>query len=206
MRDATYDLFKGTSQENALRIGTVEGLQAATDRMSCLALSEPDDYFVFHAGNIVASVRSPNADQRETPWTIVIASSDSHHVRSLTEVLKRQEMEAIYASTLNQYQDVISERLVGLVFCDPNLPDGDYRDVINVSRSLGSEARIIVASRLSGGPGSIEAIRDGAFDVIATPCRSKDVEWMIIQAKRDHKKTAKKLMTSDEKSCARYAA
>lgn len=31
----------------------------------------------------------------------------------------------------------------------------------------------------------LEAIRVGAFDVIAAPCRSTDVEWMVIQAKRD---------------------
>jgi hypothetical protein len=29
------------------------------------------------------------------------------------------------------------------------------------------------------------AMREGAFDVIAAPCRPTDVEWMVIQAKRD---------------------
>jgi ActR/RegA family two-component response regulator len=206
MRNATYDLFRGTSRENAVWIGTVEGLQAATDRMSCLALSEPDDYFVFNAGNIVASARSPNTDLREVPWTIVIVSSDTSHVGTLTEVLKRQEMKAIHASTLSQYRDVLSEQLVGLVFCDPNLKDGDYRDVIQASRSMGSEARVVVTFRLSCGPSFIEAMREGAFDVIAKPCRPKDVEWMVIQAKRESRRTAKQLMVSKERSLARDAA
>jgi DNA-binding NtrC family response regulator len=30
----------------------------------------------------------------------------------------------------------------------------------------------------------LEAMRLGAFDVIASPCRATDVEWMIIQALR----------------------
>jgi ActR/RegA family two-component response regulator len=206
MRNSTYDLFRGTSRENGVWIGVVEGLQAAADRMSCLALSAPDDYFLFHAGNIVASASNPHAHQQETPWTIVIVSSDSNHIDTLTDILKRQELKSIHISTVSQYRDLLSRQLVGLVFCDPNLADGDYRDVINASRSTGSETRVVVTFRLSSGTGVLEAMRDGAFDVISKPCRSKEVEWMVIQAKRDARKTAKQLMTSNEKSRARDAA
>jgi ActR/RegA family two-component response regulator len=209
MRDARYDLFKGTSQENGLWLGTVEGLQAATDRMGCLALTAPGDYFLFHSGNIVASMaKAPNALQPETPvaWKIVIISSDSNHLNTLTEILKRQELGPVCASTVSQYRDVLSKNPVGLVFSDPTLADGDYRDVINASRSVGSNARIVVTSRQANWPEFLEAIRDGAFDVISTPCRHKDVEWMVIQAKRDDRKMAKQLMTSNEKNRVRGAA
>jgi DNA-binding NtrC family response regulator len=32
-----------------------------------------------------------------------------------------------------------------------------------------------------------EAMRWGAFDVISAPCRPTDVEWMVIQARRDER-------------------
>jgi DNA-binding NtrC family response regulator len=55
---------------------------------------------------------------------------------------------------------------------------------------VGSKARIVVTSRQANWPEFLEAIRVGAFDVISTPCRSKDVESMVVQAKRDDRKMA----------------
>ena len=208
MRDGTYDLFKGSSQEDALWLGTVDGLQAATDLMRCLALTAPGDYFLFHSGNIVASTaKTPNALRPDTPlrWKIVIISSDSSHVSILTDMLKRQELESISTSTLGQYRDLLATQPVELVFCDQDLPDGTYKDVVSVSRSVGSKARVVVTSRRAHWPEFLEAMDAGAFDVICTPCRSKDVEWMLIQAKRDDRKMAQEQVTSDERNSARGA-
>jgi hypothetical protein len=126
MRNTTYDLFRGTSRENAVLIATVEGLQSAADRMGCLASSEPDDYFLFHAGNIVASVENPKAYRTEivSAWKIVIISSDSNQLSTLAEFVKKREMEGICIASVGQFREILSKYLVGLVFCDPNLPDG----------------------------------------------------------------------------------
>ena len=45
----------------------------------------------------------------------------------------------------------------------------------------------MVTSRESDWDEYLEAIRLGAFDVIASPCRPTDVEWMVIQARRDER-------------------
>ena len=206
MRNSTYDLFRGTLRENGVLIGTVEGLQAATNRMSCIALTAPGDYFLFHLGNIVASItKTPNALQPETSpvWKIVIVSSDSNHLSALTEILKKRGLEPICTPTVVQFRNVLSRHSIGLVFCDSTLSDGDYRDVINASRSVGSKARIVVTSRQANWPEYLEAIRVGAFDVISAPCRPKDVDWMVIQARRDDRKMAKQLITSGERSLVR---
>src|SRR5579863_3416158 len=209
MRDTTYDLFRGTSRENAVWIGRVEGLEAAANRMSSLALTAPDDYFLFHSGTIVASTeKTPDALQPEMPtvWKTVIISSDLNDLSTLAEILKKQELGPICASTVSQYRDVVSKQSVGLVFSDSTLSDGDYRDVIAASRSLGSRARIVVTSCQATWPEFLEAIRAGAFDIIPKPCRPKDVEWMVIQAKRDDRKTAKQFMTCHERSRVHGAA
>ena len=131
-------------------------------------------------------------------WKIVVVSSDSNHLSALGEILKEHEMEPILTSTLAEYRAVLSRESVGLVFCDPELSDGDYRDVINAARSIGSIARIVLSSRQADWQQFAEAVRDGAFDVISSPCRPKDVEWMIIQAKRDdRRRMAKQLLTSN---------
>lgn len=207
MRDISYDLFKGTSEENALWIETVEGLQAAMDRMDCLALTTPGDYFLFRSGSVVASVKRQNAEQQDTApsWKIVIASSDSNQMSTVAEILKRRELDPICASTVSECRDTLAKGQVGLVFCDRNLSDGDYNDVINAARSTGSTARIVVTSRQADWHDFMEAMRRGAFDVISTPCRPKDVEWMIIQAKRDERKMSKQFLGSDPGSLARSA-
>jgi DNA-binding NtrC family response regulator len=139
------------------------------------------------------------------PWKIVIASSDSNQLSTLAEILKRQELESICTPTVSQCRDVLSKEHVGVVFCDRNLSDGDHKDVIKAARSIGSIARIVVTSRQADWDEFLEAMRVGAFDVIASPCRPKDVEWMIVQAKRDDQRRAKQLLTSDTNRLAHRA-
>jgi ActR/RegA family two-component response regulator len=208
MSDATYDLFKGSSQENALWIEAVEGILAATERMNQVAFATSSDCFLFRSGHIVASVQNPNVLQPEIPlaWKTVVLSSNQNQIRTLSEILNLHGLEAICTVTVSQYRDVLSKQPVGLVFCDPNLPDGNYRDVINSARSIGSNARIVLTSRQANWPEFLEAVRVGAFDVISTPCRPEDVESIVIQAKRDDRKMATQPMTSNGRSRARGAA
>ena len=138
------------------------------------------------------------------PWQIVIASSDSNHRRAVAEILKQQEVVPICTSSVRECRDVLAEETVGLVFCDPTLTDGDYRDLITAARSVNSRARFVVTSRQADWDEFLEAMRLGAFDVIAAPCRPQDLEWMIIQAKRDDRSRAKQLSTADLHSLASF--
>ena len=76
---------------------------------------------------------------------------------------------------------------MGLIFCDGHPAGGNYRDLLFVSRAMKSKARIVVALKDAGWDQYLEAMRLGAFDVIASPYRPTDVEWMVIQAKRDER-------------------
>jgi len=200
MRNITYDLFKGSSQENALWIETVEGLDAATKRMRRLAAENSSDYFLFQSGNIVAKAKNSNRPNLEIQPNkkIIILSSNQNRSATLSDILKKQAMEPVCAISVRQYREILSKQTLDVVFCDPKLSDGDYKDVINVARSAGSLARIVVTSRLASWPEFLEAMRVGAFDVISTPCRPKDVEWVMIQATRDNKRRPKQMLTADE--------
>jgi ActR/RegA family two-component response regulator len=204
MSGTTYDLFKGSSQENAIWIEAVEGLEAATERMNRLAAKDSSEYFLFQAGSIVASVKNPKPPSQANQQSrkIIILSSNQNRSANLSEILKKQEIDPICAITVKQYRDILSKQALDMVFCDSKLQDGDYRDVINAARLAGSLARIVVTSRLASWPEFLEAMRVGAFDVISTPCRYKDVEWVMMQAMRDDRKRAKQLLTADESSRA----
>ncbi len=200
MSGTTYDLFKGSSQENAMWIEALEGLEAARERMNRLAANHSSDYFLFHSGNVIASVKGSKAPSQANQQNrkIIILSSNQNRSANLSDILKTHGMDPISAITVKQYRDILSKQALDLVFCDSKLPDGDYKDVINAARLAGSLARIVVTSRLASWPEFLEAMRAGAFDVISAPCRYKDVEWVMMQAARDDRKRAKQLMTANE--------
>jgi DNA-binding NtrC family response regulator len=141
------------------------------------------------------------------PWQIVVASSDLEGRRSLTSILTRQGLDPISISSFAECRRVMEKESVGLVFCDRHLADGDYRDVLNASRSMTGKVRVVVTSKHADWDEYLEAMRLGAFDVIASPCRPTDVEWMVIQAKRDERNRSRELLTPPTKDHgARQAA
>jgi DNA-binding NtrC family response regulator len=137
------------------------------------------------------------------PWQIVVASSDPDQLRRLTEILRHQDLEPICTSTVMECRNLLVKETVGLVFCDRNLADGNYSDLIAAGRSVNSSARFVVTSPQADWDEFVDAMRFGAFDVITAPCRPKDVEWMIIQAKRNDRKLASQSLTSSGGSLVR---
>ena len=116
------------------------------------------------------------------PWEILVVSSDLENRRPLISILHQQGWDAVCASTIDEAMAVLTNETVGLVFCDQHLADGSYRDFLAASRYLRRTVRTVVTS--ADWDESSDAVRLGAFDVIASPCRPTDVEWMVIQAKR----------------------
>lgn len=136
------------------------------------------------------------------PWQIVVASSDLESRRGLTSILTRQGLDPISTSSFMECREIIEKESVGLVFCDRNLVDGDYRDVLNASRAATGKVRVVITSKHADWDEYLEAMRLGAFDVIACPCRPTDVEWMVIQAKRDERNRSRELLAPSAKDLA----
>lgn len=70
--------------------------------------------------------------------------------------------------------------------CDSKLPDGTYQDVMQLLSHKLSRVRVIVLSESNLEECYSEAIELGVFDVIATPCRRTDVQWIIMHAVQGH--------------------
>src|ERR1700722_14399577 len=119
------------------------------------------------------------------PWDVVVVSSDLESRRNLSAILVGQGLDPICASTLRECREIIAQKSVGVVFCDSHVADGSYKEFLAGYRSRTDRPRVVVTSRHSEWDEFKEAMRFGAFDVIGAPCRPTDVEWMIIQARRD---------------------
>jgi DNA-binding NtrC family response regulator len=118
------------------------------------------------------------------PWDILVASSDLEGRRALSNILAKLGVDPLTSSTVRECKELMASERVGLIFCDRLLADGNCYDLLNASRIGRTKARVVVMSSTADWDEFLEAMRLGAFDVIASPCRATDVEWMMIQALR----------------------
>jgi DNA-binding NtrC family response regulator len=125
-------------------------------------------------------------------WQVLVASSDLESRRSLVLTLDRQGFGTLYASNVSQCREILDSQNVGLVFCDRCFPDGDYRDVLTAAsgREPEARARVVLLSVVVDSEQYKRAQDQGVFEVISAACRPTDVEWMVIQARRDEQKRA----------------
>ena len=132
-----------------------------------------------------------------TPWQIMVASSDLENRRSLVSILDRQGIGTFCASNVSQCREILDKQYVGLVFCDRSFADGDYRDVLDAAgRKPGEKARVVLLSAPADREQYRRAKEQGVFEVISTACRPTDVEWMVIQARRDEQRRGTPLLSA----------
>jgi DNA-binding NtrC family response regulator len=121
---------------------------------------------------------------------ILIVSSELESRRALNEILRKEGHETICASRVSECQEALQTQKVSLVFCDRRLSDGNYREVVAATRAAHQHIRVIVTSRLADWDEYLDALHNGAFDLIASPCHPTDVLWAIVQARREDQEHA----------------
>jgi DNA-binding NtrC family response regulator len=124
-----------------------------------------------------------------SPFEVLVVSSDSVLRHRLADILVTLGINPLVSGSLRECQEVLAHRRVGLVFCDPQMEDGNYRDLLERYPAPIEPPRVVVTSGTADWDEFKEAIGCGAFDVISVPCRQTDVEWMVIQAKRAERRT-----------------
>jgi DNA-binding NtrC family response regulator len=131
-------------------------------------------------------------------WQIMVASSDLENRRHLLSILDRQGFGMFCAANVRQCREILDSQNVGLVFCDRSFADGDYRDVLaaTTGRKPGPKARVVLLAPLGDSEQYKKAKDLGVFEVISAACRPTDVEWTVIQAKRDDRRRAGTTLTS----------
>lgn len=116
----------------------------------------------------------------------LVASSDFEMRRLIVGVLKRLGTRWLCVSTVRQSIETIERENVGLVFCDREFPDGTYQDLMTFATNQRDGGLRVVLTTNFIYPGEYqEAKRWGVFEVIASPCASAAVEWMVIRKRRD---------------------
>ena len=121
---------------------------------------------------------------------ILVVSSESKNRFALMEILDREGWKTICTCTARECKAVFQNHNIHVVFCERGLSDGTYRDVLAMTRSQGRSVCLVVTSRLADWDEYLEALNDGAFDLIASPSQTADVVRVLNQAHREGKMTS----------------
>ncbi|HKW31902.1 MAG TPA: hypothetical protein VJN92_02780 [Candidatus Acidoferrum sp.] len=116
---------------------------------------------------------------------ILVVSSEFRNCNALRDILSREGRKTIYASTVGECQKVLANQNFDIVFCEPRLTDGTYRDILTLTRSRGQSVRLVVTSRLADWDEYLEALDNGAFDLISSPSPTADIVRVLNQALRE---------------------
>jgi DNA-binding NtrC family response regulator len=115
---------------------------------------------------------------------VVVASSDLEARRRLGEILGKQGIDPIGCSTIGECRKVFEQGKTALVFCDRNLADGGYQELLAACRSAKRNVRVVLISPVIDSEEYHSARRSGLFEAISS-YRPAEVEWMVIRARHE---------------------
>jgi DNA-binding NtrC family response regulator len=117
---------------------------------------------------------------------VLVVSSDLNHRQALTVILQQEGWTPLHASHLTECRDLLAKQKFGLIFCERHIADGTYQDLLAVAQTSERRVPMVVTSRLADWDEYLEALRHGAVDLIASPCKPRDVSSAIAQAQREN--------------------
>ena len=121
---------------------------------------------------------------------VMIGSEDLAIGGQLTNVLESKGLGLTRFRSVKQTCQAPSRENVLVVFCENQLVDGIYEDLLTAAKQVRSHARIVVTSSRSNRTDLttyLKAKELGTFDVLRESYGPKDVEWVVICAIRDEK-------------------
>ena len=141
---------------------------------------------------------------KPTPQILVV-SSEIENRRALLDILRKEGHETVCASRVSESREAMETQNISLIFCDRRLSDGNYRDVVAAARACRQHAKVVVTSRLADWDEYLDALHNGAFDLIASPCQPTDVLWALVQARRESSEHSEFLTLAKTRSAAATA-
>jgi DNA-binding NtrC family response regulator len=115
----------------------------------------------------------------------VLAVSVSEDRDPVTSAMSHWAIDPKYCTSVSEARELLPNVRPCVIFCEETLADGTYRDLLR-QLSKSAKPRLVVISLAADCDDTYnEAISLGAFEIIASPCRRSDVQWIAIRAMQD---------------------
>jgi len=119
---------------------------------------------------------------------VLVGSQEMAIWKQVASVLQSRGLTVTHFQSLKQACRALRREDVLVVFCESQLIDGTYEDLLKAAGKAPSRTRIVVTSPKSDGADQgtyLKAKELGAFDVLRQGYGPKDIEWVVICALRD---------------------
>lgn len=101
---------------------------------------------------------------------------------TLSQLISSCGLTPVRCSTLAGTVERATEQHFDLAICEEDLPDGGFEKLIRDLRSLGKDTPVIVVSRFHDWRDDLEVMLAGAFDYIAFPPPSQELDRSVAAA------------------------
>ncbi len=108
---------------------------------------------------------------------LALSDKDGHGV--LVSTLAGMGLDPIYASTLKEARSVLTREPVAIMFCEDQLEDGTFRDILSENARGEGQVPVVVCSSSDDQRLYLDAMWRGAFDFISYPYSPKEIDWIV---------------------------
>jgi DNA-binding NtrC family response regulator len=121
-------------------------------------------------------MEQPNKNRR-----VVLLSSDARE-RSVLADLLRPFIDINHVSSVAGMMALLTDDVYDALLCDWCFDNGTWRDAINLIKEHDLALPVVVLSAVGEEYEWLEALDDGAFDLLAAPWRKQPVIWALEHA------------------------
>jgi DNA-binding NtrC family response regulator len=115
---------------------------------------------------------------------VLVLCSDAANSRVIEAAIRPWMFETVVCSSLREATDILAQKDFAFIFSEERFDDGTYSHLLSFLQGSYKLPVVVMISDANEDSVFREAMTVGAFAVMATPCSTKDVQWMVIQATR----------------------
>jgi DNA-binding NtrC family response regulator len=115
------------------------------------------------------------ADPHEKPFAVLLVGGFDTDLIALLGILNDTDWTLHWNTSRADAVETLRLRPVGVVLCDRDLPDGDWKDVLAASTSLASPPPVIVTARFANERLWAEVLSLNGYDVLTKPFDADEV-------------------------------
>jgi len=113
---------------------------------------------------------------------VLLVSPNSELREQLARWLKKAGLRTLCSVTVGGALQKLARAPVGLLLCEAELPDGNFRDLLRHVNRSGAAVPVVVLSPSDDCEPYLSAMRDGAFDYLAYPSPHNEMERVVHNA------------------------
>lgn len=118
----------------------------------------------------------------ENRIALLVVSPHEEVARQVEEVFRGTNWAVGNCCTFCEAMQVLRENPPAVVLCEENLPDGTWKDVLDVLKVLRLSPPLIVTSRFADMELWVEVLHLGGYDLLAKPLTVSNVRWAVQSA------------------------